>query len=624
MKRVEPVRTAALAALIALTVALPAEGASPPALPAAAPVATAAAALEQIAGLDRYATAVAVSVAAFPGGAGTVVLATGMSWPDALGGSGLAGALDAPVLLTPADRLRPDVLAEIARLGADRVYVLGGPGAVRETVLTALHAGLPGVTVERIAGANRYETAARVASATIDANPGWDGHAFVATGATFADALSVGPVAAALGRPLYLVNEGGPSAGVLAAMKSAGVTRVTVLGGTAAVSSAMVTRIAAVVGGTANVTRVQGADRFATALAIASYGESVAGFTWARPGLATSEGFADALAAAPLLGSRLAPLLPTPRAGLPDSIAAALYQRRAAVTGYVCFGGTAALPAHVREDAQLALVAPAFDNGRAMEHIRAIAGLGPRKAGSAAERAGCDYVAAQLASYGYTVTTQSFAIPGGKTSRNVVAEKPGTSGEVVVIGGHIDSVAVSPGANDNASGVAVTLELARVLATASVRPTVRFIAFGSEEISGATPDEHHFGSRYYATSLGTAGQADVAAMVSIDMVGYGSTFNVRNLQWAPQTTVNALRTQASFMSQPLPYLKDFGRSGWSDHEQFERVGIPSAWLEWREDPVYHTARDTAAHIQPSRVRVSGRLVRAWLLGMTQAELDALR
>jgi hypothetical protein len=113
-------------------------------------------------------------------------------------------------------------------------------------------------------------------------------------------------------------------------------------------------------------------------------------------------------------------------------------------------------------------------------------------------------------------------------------------------------------------------------------------------------------------------------MVSIDMVGYGSTFNIRNLRWAPQTTVTSLQAQASFVGQPLPYLKDLGTSGWSDHEQFEQVGIPSAWLEWREDPVYHTARDTASHVQPSRVRASGRLVRGWVLGMTDAELDTLR
>lgn len=294
------------------------------------------------------------------------------------------------------------------------------------------------------------------------------------------------------------------------------------------------------------------------------------------------------------------------------------------MTGFVCFGGSAALPAHVRQEAQLALLAPHFDHGRAMAHVRAIAALGPRAAGGSAERAAFDYVAAQLANYGYAVTTQSVAIPGGKTSRNLIAERAGASGQVIVLGAHVDSKPPSPGANDNASGVAVMLEVARLLAAAPVRPTVRFVAFGAEEVSGATPDDHHFGSRCYVDSLGSAERARIAGMVSIDMVGYGSTFTVRNLKWAPQTTVRSLQARAAFVGQRLPYLKDLGRSGWSDHEQFERVGIPSAWLEWRDDPAYHTARDTASHVQPSRIRAAGRLVRGWLLAMTDAELDALR
>lgn len=610
-----------LAAVLLTTVSAGPARATP--VPAVTP-AMSALALEPIAGADRYATAVAVSQAAFPSGARAVVLATGVSWPDALGGAGLAGALDASILLTPPDRLRADVQAEIARLHAEEVLVLGGPAAIRDAVLTELANALPGTAVTRIAGADRYQTASRVAAATVAASGGWDGHAFVATGASFADALTVGPVAWTLGRPLYLIAEGAPSNDVLQAMRDAGVTRTTVLGGPVAVSESLAARIAGVVGSPDRVTRVGGADRFTTALAIAAYGEREAGFSWARPGLSTSEGFADGLAAAPLLGGRRAPLLLTPPGGLPDVVAGALHARRSNVTGFACFGGPKALPGHVREEAELALLAPVFDGGRAMAHIRAIAGIGPRKAGSAAERAGCDYVAAQLASYGYTVSVQNVPIPGGRTSRNVVAEKPGTRPEVVVIGGHVDSVGASPGANDNASGVAVTLELARVLAEAPVRPTVRFVAFGAEEISGATANDHHFGSREYVRLLGPAGQARVQAMVSVDMVGYGSTFNVRNLNWAPQTTVASLQRQAAFMGQPLPYLKDRGRSGWSDHEQFERVGIPSAWLEWRVDPVYHTARDVASHVQPSRVRVTGRLVRAWLLGMDEAELDSLR
>ncbi len=113
-------------------------------------------------------------------------------------------------------------------------------------------------------------------------------------------------------------------------------------------------------------------------------------------------------------------------------------------------------------------------------------------------------------------------------------------------------------------------------------------------------------------------------MVSVDMVGYGSVFNVRSLGTGPQSAVVSLRARAAYVGQALPYLKDPGVYGWSDHEGFERAGIPAAWLEWREDPVYHTTGDTASHVQPSRVRTCGRLLRGWVLGMGQSGLDALR
>lgn len=407
----------------------------------------------------------------------------------------------------------------------------------------------------------------------------------------------------------------------LAAMDDAGVTHATIIGGTAVVSPALEARIASVAG---SVSRIAGADRYATGLAIAAYAETEAGFSWAKPGLATADDFADALAAAPLLGKRQAPLLLSPRAGLSDRMAAALYSRRAAVGGFVCVGGTVALPAHVRQEALHALVAPHFDINRSMGHVSAIAGFGSRPAGGTAERQACDYVAAQLRSWGYTVTTQDVALPDGKHSRNVIAEHAGTRPEVIVLGAHIDSKYPSPGANDNASGVAVTLELARVLAQATTTPTVRFIAFGAEEIAGDTADDHHFGSRHYVAALSSAGKTAISGMVSVDMVGYGSTFNIRSLGTGPQTAVAALRTRAWFVGQPLPYLKDLGVYGWSDHEGFERAGIPAAWLEWRDDPVYHTTRDTASHVQASRVRVTGRLLRGWVLGMDGAKLDALR
>ena len=579
--------------------------------------------IESVAGPDRYATAVAASKAAHPGSAGAVVLATGLAWPDALAGAGLAGTLGAPVLLTNPGYVPPAVVAEIVRLGADEVFVLGSTAAVSAQAVAGLQRAIPSVRITRLAGADRYQTASAVAAATVARNPSWDGVAFVATGGGFADALSAGPIAAALGRPVYLVDATSRLDGVLASMHSVGVRQVVILGSAAAVSAPVATRVAGVVGGASNVTRLEGSDRYGTAIAIAAYAERSSGFSWACPGLATGEVFADGLAAAPLLGARRVPLLMTPRAGLSDTIASALLARSAGVQGLTVFGSTAAVPAHVREEAQVALIAPTFNTGRAMGHIESITGIGPRGAGTAAERLCADYVAAELTRLGYTVRTQTVTLPG-KTSRNVIAEKVGSRPEVIVLGAHIDTKPPSPGANDNASGVAVMLELARDLATAPVRPTVRFIAFGAEEIAGTSADDHHFGSRQYVASLSTAERDRISAMISIDMVGYGSTFNVRTMGVGTRSVVDSLQARGSFTGQALPYLRDPGRYGWSDHEGFERAGIPAAWLEWREDPVYHTTRDIASHVQTSRIRASGRLLHGWLLGMSDAQLDALR
>jgi len=587
----------------------------------AVPMVAHAATLEVFAGDSRYTTAIAVSKAAFPAGAEHVFVASGTNWPDALAGTGLAGALGGPILLTESDRLLPPVLAEIARLGVSEVYVLGGTAAVSDGVLGALQTSVPGAIVTRIAGTTRYETASAVASATIAANGTWDGTAFVATGRGFADAEAAGPVAAALGRPLYLIDDNTAAAGVLAAMHSAGVTHAVILGGPPAVSTALETRLAAAVDSTE---RVAGADRFATALAVASYAGTHAGFTWEQPGIATSEGFADALTGGVLLGQRRAPLLPTPRAGLPDRIASALYARRADVGGFTVFGGTPAVPSHVRQEGLHALVAPHFDAERAMVHVRAITAFGVRAAGGTAERNAIDYVAAQLRGWGYSVSTPTVMLPDGKTSRNVIAERAGTLSDVLLLGGHIDSKPPSPGGNDNASGVATVLELARLLSETTSTPTVRFMAFAAEEISGDTADDHHFGSRQYVAALSSTEKARIHGMVSADMVGYGSTFNVRSLGTGPQTAVISLRARAAYVGLALPYLRDPGRYGWSDHEGFERAGIPAAWLEWRVDPVYHTTADTASHVQPSRVRTTGRLLRGWVLGMNVAGLDALR
>ncbi len=94
-------------------------------------------------GADRYATAAAVSAAAFPGGADVVFVATGANFPDALAGGPAGGALGGPILLTGKDSVPAATLAEIVRLGPQRIVILGGSAAVSEAVRAQLQALVP-------------------------------------------------------------------------------------------------------------------------------------------------------------------------------------------------------------------------------------------------------------------------------------------------------------------------------------------------------------------------------------------------------------------------------------------------------------------------------------------------
>ena len=591
--------------------------ATPPAAMAAVP-------LTSLGGADRYEAAAAISRASYPATATAVVLAGGLAWPDALGGSALAGVARGPMLLSAPRALSPAAAAEIARLRPTTVYLLGGAASLSSRVESQVVAALPsGSTVVRLGGSNRYQVASRVASQVAAVRGTTPELVFVVSGRGFADALSCAAPAAAKGWPILL--DSGDPAKTAAAVRASGAPAAVIVGGAASVSALTQTRIGQALGGSAKVTRIGGSDRYAVSCAVAAFAASKAGLDFERPLLASGVVFGDAVAGGPLAALRGSPVLLVDPSFLPDAVTTTLFAHRAQIRSLTVLGGIGSFPLHVRAGARQAVQAPPFSVNLAMTHVRTIAGFGPRAAGGAAERKAADYVAARLRAYGYTVTTKTIYLPGGRTSKDVIAERKGTAPGVIVIGGHMDSKPPSPGGNDNASGVGVTLELARCLAQAEgVVPTIRFIGFAAEEISGPNSDDHHFGARQYVASLSSAQRARIQTMIAIDMVGYGSTFNVRTMQIAPMTTVRSLQSWGRYTGQPLPFLKDPGRFGWSDHEAFEHVGIPVAWLEWREDPVYHTSRDTASHVSPDRVKRTGRLMRGWLLDLTPSELAALR
>ena len=159
-------------------------------------------AVTRLAGVDRYATAAAVSAALFPAGADSVLVATGQNFPDGLAAGAAAGELGVPVLLVTATAIPPATATELARLGPDRIVVIGGTGAVSNGVLAALDA-YAAVSVERVAAADRYATAAAVSTRFFGAGAPV---AFAATGVNFPDALAAGAAAAAWGGPLLLVK----------------------------------------------------------------------------------------------------------------------------------------------------------------------------------------------------------------------------------------------------------------------------------------------------------------------------------------------------------------------------------------------------------------------------------
>lgn len=238
--------------------------------------------------------------------------------------------------------------------------------------------------------------------------------------------------------------------------------------------------------------------------------------------------------------------------------------------------------------------------------------IGVRVAGSRNEHRAAKYIEKRLTDIGYKPKRQSFKIANGKSSYNIIAQKAGASTKKFILGAHYDTVSSSPGANDNGSGVAALLELARVFVEQNPRYTLVFVLFGSEEKVGSNSNNHHLGSRYYVSTMNKAAKDNTAGMVSVDMVGYGSSFHVRNMKKGKMGLVQSLLESAKDNEYSLSYLKDPGATGWSDHEAFELAGISAAWLEWRDDPSYHSSSDNYAHMQWVIINSTGQFLQNYL------------
>ena len=270
----------------------------------------------RIAGADRYATAAAVSAAVFSPNVPVAFMATGADFPDALAAGPAAAKLGGPLLLVKRDEIPAATVKELLRLKPQAIVVMGGTGAVSAAVATKLAPYTPGA-VSRVAGADRYQTAAALSAAYFAAGTSV---AFIATGGNYPDALSGAAYAATIGSPVLLTDKAALPATTVTELQRLKPGRIVILGGTGAVSDAVRTALAAYTSG--GVTRIAGSDRYTTSVAI-----SQAAFATERPNVvfvATGLNFPDGLAGAAAAGALGAPLLLVRPDQLPSAVAGEL------------------------------------------------------------------------------------------------------------------------------------------------------------------------------------------------------------------------------------------------------------------------------------------------------------
>ncbi|GAA1568826.1 hypothetical protein GCM10009789_22820 [Kribbella sancticallisti] len=262
----------------------------------------------------------------------------------------------------------------------------------------------------------------------------------------------------------------------------------------------------------------------------------------------------------------------------------------------------------------------AFDPAAAKETVRYLAEeIGPREATSTAYRRALAWLETRFKAAGYQVTRQALQVPSGNswgvpvragTTWNLIATRPGFNPAAphVIVGAHLDTVPQAPGAEDNASGIAVLLGTAETLQNNGL-PTM-FIAFGAEEPRGDGDNRHHYGSRAYVASMPAAQRRAMRGMVSLDRVGVGSVVPVCSAQANQldlQRAVRAAATRARVQTRGCT-----NRS--SDHWSFVRAGLPGVRLGSTPYAAYHSARDLPAVVQAAQLGRMGRVLAAWLRG----------
>lgn len=254
--------------------------------------------------------------------------------------------------------------------------------------------------------------------------------------------------------------------------------------------------------------------------------------------------------------------------------------------------------------------------------------IGPRSCfqPEAHERAAM-YIIEELEAFGYRPVTQEYQFGNG-TWRNIIAELPGKAQDSggLVIGAHYDTVSGTPGADDNASGMAGVLELARLYAGTAPSIPLRFVAFALEEPPVFRTD--NMGSYVYAESLKKKGER-LAGMICLEMIGFFSDepdsqyYPAGFMKWFYPEVGNFIsivsdlssrgfleRVKKAFMKgtdlpvETLSTLPIVPGIDFSDHRSFWKCGYGAVMVTdtaFYRNPHYHRVSDTSDTLDYARM-----------------------
>jgi hypothetical protein len=274
-----------------------------------------------------------------------------------------------------------------------------------------------------------------------------------------------------------------------------------------------------------------------------------------------------------------------------------------------------------------------FDGERAFNHVKAQVGFGPRPAGSAAIEKAREYIVSELKNYGLKTSLEEFSetTPRGKIKfKNVIAELPGDSSDVILIASHYDTKPFKEfafvGANDGGSSTGALLEIARTMAAENQAGRKRkftcwFVFFDGEEAfcrewsECLDGNDHTYGSRHMAERLKKEKQLDrIKAMILLDMIG-DKDLTVPREEGSSRWLVEAIWGTA----QQLGHTKEFPNRpssvGDDDHMPFLRAGVPAVDIidfEYGDAPgennYWHTKEDTLDKISARSLKIIGDVV----------------